>query len=624
MSSGSGIDSGAAAAGFFDHAGDLLAVSDARGRITAVNAAWTRQLGWHPEDMVGHVWFDLLHPDDRARAGLAAMRLLEPGTECAGLVLRVRDATGAWRTLECRSRSADDGRVFSVGREQSPELRRAAERAWSAEARFRRIVESAHEAIWTVDLTGQTTFVNPGAARLTGRTMGELIDCNVLDVVHPDDRERVREGLAARARGESERYELRMVRPDGEVRWLEIAASPLTATDGTPVGALGVLDDVTERRQALSDLAAARDRFELAFLHAPIGMGIVGADGRITAGNPALRGLTGHADEELVGVLWHELLAPDDRPAAMRAVRALLRGDVSALRHEGQIIHHAGHAVWVEASATPVRDKDGAVQSIVVQLHDITAHRREAAQLREELEELAWVERIRHALDHDDFVVHLQPIVCARTGERLHEELLVRMRVDDRIAMPGEFLGVAERHGLVPAIDGWVVDQAAGLAAAGRSVQVNVSARSVGDEEFVTALGVALSAHGAPPERMTFELTETALADDMEQARAFAARLHELGIGLALDDFGVGWASLQYLKTLPGLRSLKIDMEFVRDLLHDEPSRSVVSAIVGLARTFGLETVAEGVEQPEQAELLRELGVDALQGYLIGRPAPLA
>jgi EAL domain-containing protein (putative c-di-GMP-specific phosphodiesterase class I) len=129
-------------------------------------------------------------------------------------------------------------------------------------------------------------------------------------------------------------------------------------------------------------------------------------------------------------------------------------------------------------------------------------------------------------------------------------------------------------------------------------------------------------ASGAPAENLIFEITETAVADNLDAGRAFAIRMRELGCAIALDDFGVGHGTFTYLRRLP-VDYLKIDMQFVRDVLSDEEDRQVIQAIVGVARRFGIQTVGEGVEDQATLEELRRLGVDYVQGFWTGRPAPL-
>ncbi len=211
----------------------------------------------------------------------------------------------------------------------------------------------------------------------------------------------------------------------------------------------------------------------------------------------------------------------------------------------------------------------------------------------------------------------------SQSGEKVSEELLVRMLPEpgqDGLIMPGEFLPPAERFGLIPAIDRWVVSRAARMACS-RKVEVNLSGQSLGEPGLPEFIEAEIRAAGADPSQLVFEITETAAAEDIDQARRLAERLAELGCGFALDDFGTGYGSFTYLKHLP-VKYIKIDIEFVRELTPDSADRQVVKAIVDVARTFGIETIAEGVENEQALEVLRSVGVDYAQGYYFGRPAP--
>ena len=192
---------------------------------------------------------------------------------------------------------------------------------------------------------------------------------------------------------------------------------------------------------------------------------------------------------------------------------------------------------------------------------------------------------------------------------------------DGELIMPGEFLPPAERFDLAPAIDRWVISRAARLAR-DRRVEVNLSGQSIGAPGLPDFVEARLAEAGADPSNLVFEITETAAAQDLNQARRLAERLSELGCGFALDDFGTGYGSFTYLKHLP-VGYIKIDTEFVRTLRAGSPDCQVVSAIVDVARNFGIQTIAEGVEAQDTVGLLRTLGVDYAQGYHFGRPGPL-
>jgi diguanylate cyclase (GGDEF)-like protein len=228
---------------------------------------------------------------------------------------------------------------------------------------------------------------------------------------------------------------------------------------------------------------------------------------------------------------------------------------------------------------------------------------------------------LRAALDERRFVLHAQPILDLRSGRVASCELLIRMVSESgEIIAPGEFLPVAERMSLVTEVDRWVLSEAIALAGQG-SVAVNLSARSLGDPRITAAIRAAI-ADGLDPGNLTFELTETAVMTDFENALEFVSSLTALGCDLALDDFGTGFGSFTYLKHLPA-RYLKLDMEFVRDINTETSDREIVRSIVMVAHTLGKQTIAEGVEHAEVVQTLRELGVDYVQGFHVGRPVPL-
>jgi len=238
----------------------------------------------------------------------------------------------------------------------------------------------------------------------------------------------------------------------------------------------------------------------------------------------------------------------------------------------------------------------------------------------------SWVERIRDALERDAFVLHAQPILDLATCEVSQYELLVRMRNDDgSLIPPAAFLPSAERHGLIQAIDRWVVCRAIELIASHDRLgselrlEVNLSGQSIGDRELTALIESEVAAAAVDPARLIFEVTETSAIANMDAARQFAHTLIELGCSFALDDFGTGFGSFYHLKYLP-VGSLKIDGEFITSLTASTSDQLIVKAIVQMARGLGQKTVAEFVGDAATQALLREYGVDFAQGYAIGHP----
>lgn len=242
---------------------------------------------------------------------------------------------------------------------------------------------------------------------------------------------------------------------------------------------------------------------------------------------------------------------------------------------------------------------------------------------------LQWVDRIETALRDDRFTLLAQPILELSTGTVTQHELLLRMLDDDGGHVPpGAFLYIAERYGLAPRIDRWVLSRAIDLLAdlerQGRPhrFEVNVSGHSLGDDALLEHVEADLERTGIDPRSLVIEITETAAIADIRTARRFAERLSDLGCGFALDDFGAGFGSFYYLKHLPS-DLLKIDGEFIRNCTTNHDDQVIIGSLVSIARGMGKRTVAEFVGDEATRRCVADLGVDYAQGYEIGRPMPV-
>lgn len=234
--------------------------------------------------------------------------------------------------------------------------------------------------------------------------------------------------------------------------------------------------------------------------------------------------------------------------------------------------------------------------------------------------------RVADALDTDRFTLFWQPILELQSNTVTRHELLLRVLDEaDGPQSPIQVLDTAERLDAVYDIDLWVVERALQLAAARPDLclQINLSGRSVGDPRLTTEVERLIERSGVNPEQLTFEITETALIGNLSEARHFADRIRDLGCELALDDFGSGYASFRYLRQFP-IDLVKIDGEYVVDLVQNPQDQVLVRALVQVCQAYGIHTVAEFVQDEPTLRMLRELGVDYVQGYLIGRPEPLA
>jgi EAL domain-containing protein (putative c-di-GMP-specific phosphodiesterase class I) len=247
---------------------------------------------------------------------------------------------------------------------------------------------------------------------------------------------------------------------------------------------------------------------------------------------------------------------------------------------------------------------------------------------------MQWVARINRAIDEDRFHLCFQPIVPVEGGggEGEHYELLLRMRDEEgRSVRPGSFLPAAERYDLAGKIDRWVIRTAFEWLTCHREhlerlylCEINLSGHSLGDTDFLKLLIRQFDESNIPPEKICFEVTETAAIANLTNATQFMQTLRGLGCRFALDDFGIGLSSFAYLKNLP-VDFLKIDGVFVKGIFEDPIDLAVVKSINEIGQAMGKRTIAEFVENESILEKLRlgEIGVDYAQGYGIGRPRPL-
>lgn len=240
---------------------------------------------------------------------------------------------------------------------------------------------------------------------------------------------------------------------------------------------------------------------------------------------------------------------------------------------------------------------------------------------------LSWEKHIRSALERDRFVLHLQPILDLKRNCIVGHEALLRMiGVNEELIPPGEFLDIAEHFGLIHDIDRWVIRRAIQLITEqkmmdkGLYLEVNLSGKAFADTGLLPLIEQELIIRGVKPINLVLEITETAVITNMSEAQYFINKLKSIGCRFALDDFGSGFSSFYYLKHLP-VDYLKIDGSFIRNLTQDQADQQIVKAMVEIARGLGKETIAEFVGNKETVRLLRNYGVNYVQGYHIGMPA---
>jgi diguanylate cyclase (GGDEF)-like protein len=241
---------------------------------------------------------------------------------------------------------------------------------------------------------------------------------------------------------------------------------------------------------------------------------------------------------------------------------------------------------------------------------------------------LELLHRMRRALDAEEFQVWFQPKTDTISGLVVGAEALLRWNDDDRWIPPDEFIPAAEAAGMMNDLTDFVLRRSLAAAASWRAaghqigVAVNLSPSSLEDAQLPSRIASQLRQFSVAPPSLTIEITESVVMGRGDTAAEGLERLRSLGVRLSVDDFGTGYSSLRYLKDL-NVDELKLDRSFVQDLAVSDRSETIARAVVGLGHSLGLQVVAEGVETDEARDLLRHMGCDILQGYLIGRPMPL-
>jgi len=546
-------------------------------------------------------------------------------------------------------------------------------------------LESLAEAVITTDAAGLITYINPAAERLTGSLSAAAVGKSLEDIVgFVDETDRrllsdpVRQALTSGAPVNLSRRAMLLSRTNGSERSIELSASPIRNDVKELVGAVVLLHDVTELRglarqmsyqathDALTGLVNRREfesRTEEAIDSGQRGDGqhvlcYLDLD-RFKVVNDTSGHLAGDSMLREVAKVLRDAVRDSDTVARLGGDEfgMLLIG--CPLEKARQIADDVCRAVgdyrfvWkdkifnigVSIGLVEISRESGSLEELLAAADSacyvakkqgsgrVAVYSARDEALARHTGEIQWLQKLQSALKENRFQLYHQPIVPAYGTNGGGPAMEVFVRLQDEAGHevpPSEFVRAAERYRLMSLVDRWVVQTT--LAALGRgaipipanrSLAINVSGQTLGDVQFLEFVVECLDSTGVTPSQVCFEITETAVVANLDHARRFVGVLHGMGCQFALDDFGSGVGSFSNLKNLP-MDYLKIDGSFMRNLARDSVNQAMVTAMIKLARTLNFKVIAEQVEDEAGLEAARRMGVDYIQGYVVGRPQLLS
>lgn len=653
------------------HVSDAVIAADHDGFVNSWNPAAASLYGYSAADAIGKPLRELLGDDavdehGVARSGEHVHRRAD-GTSVVTLVsvAPVRDQIG------------EETGTVAVCTDLTERMKRRA-----AEERYSSVVAALAEGVIVVEGDGTLVSFNASAQKMLG---GKLVEGGqLLDLVEqwnltsedgvPMAADDLPLTVAYRTRKPQRNVIVGIDHPEGGRRWLSVSVHPLAGHRIERSGEVVCsFSDITDRKVVEQELAfqATHDPLTrlpnrdlaLKALHDAVNArGSTGAAlllvdlDRFKMVNDAFGHAVGDDVINQIAGRISQAIRPDDllgRVAADEFV--IVCPGINGQDRARQIGERVARAVATPVSLPTGRDlvitasvgitcvEPGSSEPEVALSHaDIAMYRaKELGRSRIEVfgdelrdaatRRLVIHDALRDAVDAGEIKGHYQPIVSAATGDIVGAEVLARWTHETLgYVPPAEFVAVAEDTGLMAVLGSRVLEDAStqmaawqrtSTALADTNLYVNVSPHQLADPAFVATVAAALQASSFDPDNLWIEVTESVFVDEAGLATTVLAGLRELGVHIAIDDFGTGYSSLAYLKRLP-VEALKIDGSFIQGLGTDDESDAIVVAIMRLAQSLHLRTIAEGVETQQQLERLRELGCDLLQGFLLAKPQP--
>ena len=562
---------------------------------------------------------------------------------------------------------------LAAARRTLREKRRIIQLLLESESRYRDLVETSHDLIWTTDALGRFTYLNNGCVDIFGLQQKDLIGRCFFDfeagLSHVSNRRFL---STLRRNGEVRNYLTHLISADGNDRWVGINARVSYDDNGAIIGVRGTARNVTEQHKAALEierfathdmLTGLPNRVSLQkVLEAALADGEKGSVLLLDVDHfKYINDNFGHraGDQLIIGIggLLKDVVKDENAqvfrlggdefalhlPDALRAEAAqVAERALTALRHYKFQLGDQGSLSTLTASAGvvayPFHGNDVAsllanVDIAMYQAKDngrnrFVLHDHNSDDLRSTHRRVHWARELREVLDEDRVLLYSQPVVRLADQKLVHHEVLVRI-VDrsGNIILPGQFIEVAESLGMAQEIDLRVVAKVLEVLKQpqmrGQKMRyfVNLSRVSLSDQQWVRRFQGMLAAAPVDHDQLVFEISETAAMAEVGVTQEFISQMKKLGCRFALADFGAGFSSFYFLKRFE-VDYLKIDGNFIRGLASDEANRLFVRALCDVARGLDKQVIAAWVENPEVLKILTEMGVQYGQGFVFGHPQP--
>jgi diguanylate cyclase (GGDEF)-like protein/PAS domain S-box-containing protein len=646
---------------------------------------WRAMLGYSDTDMdLAPDWRALVHPEDMPRVQSGIREHVAGKTPLFESIHRMRHRSGEWRWVQSRARARLDsnGRLLRlVGVELDITERKLYEDALFREKESAQItLQSIGDGVVTTDAGSIVDYLNPVAEQLTGWRLEDAMGRSVEEIFrtfHEETCEPLENPLTQSVRRVRPIKSVRpmlLIRKDGNELYVESTSAPIRDGSGKVSGGVLVFHDVSESRElnrrlsyhashdlltglvnrrefesrlerALKSAKARESSFALCYLDLDqfkiindscghgAGDALLGQVGALLKAKVRWRDTLSRLGGDEFGILL-EACSLDE---ALRTAEVLRE----AVRNFRYTWEDRTFRLGASVGVVPITADNEDVASILSAADSACQAAKEAGrnrvhsfaendiELMRRRREMQWAARINAALEEGRFELFrmtIQPLQKPEAGA--HYELLLRMRDEQgRMVAPDSFIAAAERYGLMPAIDRWVIENALRWLVSEADEReklelcaINLSGQSLGDDKFLPFVIEQFQKSGIDATKICFEITETAAVANFSQANRFIQALKELGCKFSLDDFGTGLSSFGYLKHFP-VDFLKIDGSFVREILRDPIDREMVRSINEIGHLTGKKTIAEFAENAEIIQMLTSLGVDYAQGYGVAQPS---